>query len=149
MAILDKSKKPYVVDRDEDVFIGIDLPFRKSDGLEGYFASTSTTIEAAKNNLRCLLNTVKGERFFQPSLGLDLKKYLFNQITRDTELEIQNDITQTVSTWLPFITIQNVSVFVDETSEETANTIKVDVTFNINRDPTSLETVSVSVYGGE
>ena len=62
MAILDKSKKPYIVDRDENVFIGIDLPFRKSDGVEGLFASTSTTIEAAKVNLKCLLNTKKGER---------------------------------------------------------------------------------------
>ena len=145
MAILDKSKKPYIVDRDENVFIGIDLPFRKSDGVEGLFASTSTTIEAAKVNLKCLLNTKKGERIFQPSLGLDLQKYLFEQITTDTELEIQNDISQTVRAWLPFITIQNISVYIDENQQ--GHTINVSVTFNINRDPTSLDTVSVTIGG--
>ena len=41
MAIIDLNKKPYVLDRDESIFIGIDLPFRKSDGSDGYFASTS------------------------------------------------------------------------------------------------------------
>ena len=43
MAIRDLSKKPFIEDRDEKVFIGIDLPFRLSSGKEGYFASTSTT----------------------------------------------------------------------------------------------------------
>ena len=38
MPILDTTKRPQVVDRDELVFIGIDLPFRKSDGPEGWFA---------------------------------------------------------------------------------------------------------------
>ena len=50
MAILDTSKKPYIIDRDERISIGIDLPFRKSDGIGGWFATTSTTIEAIKNS---------------------------------------------------------------------------------------------------
>ena len=49
MAIRDITKKPYIQDRDENVFIGISLPFRKSTGVEGWFASESTTIEAVKN----------------------------------------------------------------------------------------------------
>ena len=51
MAIKDLSKKQYVEDRDETVFIGIDLPFRKGSGTEGWFASTTTTIDAVKNNI--------------------------------------------------------------------------------------------------
>ena len=73
MAILDKTKKPYIADRDNKVFIGIDLPIRKSDGSEGYFASTSTTIEAVKNNIKNLLLTERGERIMQPFLGLNLR----------------------------------------------------------------------------
>ena len=74
MAIRDRIRKPYIVDNDEEVFIGIDLPFRKSDGREGWFASTSTTIEATKNNIRNLLSTNQGERLMQPSLGINLRK---------------------------------------------------------------------------
>ena len=69
MAIKDLSKKPFVEDRDNNVFIGIDLPFRKSDGVEGWFASTKTTIEAVKNNIKNLLSTHKGERYLQPNIG--------------------------------------------------------------------------------
>ena len=72
MAIKDTSKKPFVEDRDSNIFIGIDLPFRKSDGSEGWFASTSTTIDAVKNNIRNLLMTHSGERLMQPNLGLNL-----------------------------------------------------------------------------
>ena len=57
MAIRDTSKKPYIIDNDTDVFVGLDLPIRKSYGKEGYFASTKTTIEAVINNIRNVLNT--------------------------------------------------------------------------------------------
>ena len=51
MAIRDTSRKPYIEDNDTKVKIGIDLPIRRGDGLDGFFASTSTTIEAVKNNM--------------------------------------------------------------------------------------------------
>ena len=76
MAIIDRNKKPFIQDRDTNVFIGVDLPFRKSEGSEGYFASTSTTIEAIRNNVKLLLLTRKGERIFHPNLGVDLSKFL-------------------------------------------------------------------------
>ena len=94
MAIKDTSKKPFIEDRDDNVFIGIDLPFRKSNGKEGYFASTSTTIEAVKNNIRNLVNTHQGERLMQPNLGINLRTYLFNQFTEDTEFELIKIDTQ-------------------------------------------------------
>ena len=47
MAIIDTSiTGSFIEDKDQNVYIGIDLPFYKSDGPEGYFASTKTTIEA-------------------------------------------------------------------------------------------------------
>ena len=44
MAVRDTTKKPFIDDRDEKVFIGIDLPFRKSEGMDGWFASTTDYI---------------------------------------------------------------------------------------------------------
>jgi len=92
LAIKDTTRKPYIEDNDENIFIGIDLPFRKSNGIEGYFASTSTTIEAVKNNIRNLVNTHQGERLMQPGLGMNLRKYLFDQFTDEVLFSIQNDI---------------------------------------------------------
>jgi len=92
LAVKDTSRKPYIEDNDENIFIGIDLPFRKSSGIEGWFASTSTTIEAVKNNIRNLLQTNSGERLMQPNLGINLRKYLFEQYTDDVSFSIQNEI---------------------------------------------------------
>ena len=84
MAILDTSVTgSFNEDRDENIFIGLDLPIRKSEGVDGYFASTSTTVSAVKNNIRNLLLTNKGERYLQPDIGLNLRKFLFEQITDD------------------------------------------------------------------
>ena len=74
MAIKDTSRKPFIQDNDTNVKVGIDLPIRRDDAVDGFFATTSTTIEAVKNNIRNLLNTNEGERFFQPNLGLNLKR---------------------------------------------------------------------------
>ena len=81
MAIRDTSRKPYIEDNDTKVKIGIDLPIRRGDDLDGFFATTSTTIEAVKNNIRNLLQTEEGERFFQPNLGIGLRKILFEHIS--------------------------------------------------------------------
>ena len=110
MAIKDKNKKQFIQDRDENVFIGIDLPFRLSIGPEGYFASTETTLLAIKNNIRSLLKTEKGERFFQPNLGINLRRYLFEQLTPDTELDIEAEIIDQMKQWLPFVQIQKINV---------------------------------------
>ena len=110
MAILDTSKKQLIQDRDENIFIGIDLPFRKSNGKEGWIASTKTTIEAIKNNIRNLLNTHQGERLMQPTLGLNLRNYLFEPFTDDLSLQIQNEISETVGFWLPFVEIRELKI---------------------------------------
>ena len=81
MAIKDTSRKPFIQDNDTNVKVGIDLPIRRGDELDGFFASTSTTIESVKNNIRNLLNTNEGERFFQPNLGMNLRRLLFEHIT--------------------------------------------------------------------
>ena len=71
MAIKDTNRKPFIEDNDTNVFIGLDLPIRKSEGKEGFFACTKTTIEAVKNNIRNLLNTTPQERLYYPTFGLN------------------------------------------------------------------------------
>ena len=143
MAIKDISRKPYIEDNDTNVKIGIDLPIRRDDTSGGYFASTSTTIEAVKNNIRNLLNTNKGERFFQPNLGLDLKKYLFSQVTGELQLQIQNDIVSVLESWLPFVEVQDIQLG----SNENFNILTIKILFNIKQDPNTLDSVDLSITG--
>ena len=145
MAIKDTSKKPFIEDRDDNVFIGIDLPFRKSDSIEGWFASTTTTIEAVKNNIRNLLSTHKGERYFQPNIGLNLRKFLFEQFTDELRLQIENDILDTFEFWLPFIQVKDLKVQMSSVNDSINNKLIINVVFNITKDPNTLESVQVEI----
>ena len=149
MAIKDLSKKPFIEDRDNNVFIGIDLPFRKSDGIEGWFASTTPTIKAVKNNIRNLLNTHKGERYMQPNIGLNLRKFQFEQFTDELRLQIENDILDTFEFWLPFVQVRDLKVQMSDATAGSVNNNKliISVVFNITRDPNTLESVQVEIGG--
>ena len=141
MAIRDTQKKPFIQDRDENIFIGIDYPLHKSTGVEGWFKSTSTTIDAVKNNIKLLLQTERGERLMQPNLGVALKRFLFQQIDSDTIVAMQDEIIDTMNFWLPFVEIKDIQVATDDDR----NTIKINITFNIIRDPNTLRSVEVEI----
>tara|TARA_R100001594_G_scaffold42185_3_gene74238 strand:+ start:446 stop:910 length:465 start_codon:yes stop_codon:yes gene_type:complete len=141
MAIKDTTRNPYVVDNDTDVNVGLDLPIRRAiKGGSGFFATTSTTIEAVKNNIRNLLQTNQGERFMQPLLGTNLRKNLFEPSSEDTRVSIQNNIVSTFEFWLPFVEIRNLQVNIDEN-----NFIRVNIDFNIVQDPDTLESVQLDL----
>ena len=146
MSIKDLSKKQYVDDRDETVFIGIDVPFRKGSGTEGWFASTTTTIDAVKNNIRNLLYTNKGERYLQPNIGLNLRNVLFEQFTEELRLQVENDILDTFEYWLPFVQVRDLKVgMTPNPNDATKNRLDITVLFNIKKDPNSLESVQVTI----
>tara|TARA_Y100000310_G_scaffold279338_1_gene298386 strand:+ start:819 stop:1250 length:432 start_codon:yes stop_codon:yes gene_type:complete len=141
MAIRDTQKKPFIQDRDENIFIGIDYPLHRSTGVEGWFKSTPTTIDAVKNNIKLLLQTERGERLMQPNLGVALKRFLFQQIDSDTIVAMQDEIIDTMNFWLPFVEIKDIQVAADDDR----NTIKINITFNIIRDPNTLRSVEVEI----
>jgi len=145
MAIRDTTKKPYIQDRDELVFVGIDYPFHRSLGVEGWFASTDTTIKAVKNNIKMLLMTNKGERYMQPNLGLNLRKYMFEQITDETRITIENEIVDTFKFWLPFVEVKDLTINMSEMDSMGKNKLNISVLFNITKDPNSLESVDVTI----
>ena len=141
MAIPDRRVKRFVEDRDSRVSVGLDFPIGRQAGDQmGYFATTKTTMDAIKNDIRLLLMTQRGERLFQPFLGMNIRRFLFEQITDDTAIEIENDIVDTFQTWLPFVELQNIEV---DLGDQDRNTIKINVTFNIRNAPTELQSVGV------
>ena len=150
MAIKDIDRKPYINDNKTDVFIGLDLPIHKSNGPEGFFASTSTTIEAVKNNIRNLLQTEEGERFFQPNLGIGLRTLLFEHIKEENLLGIQNAILDKFDFWLPFVEIRDIQVLSREDSDDIgANEIRIKIDFNIKQDPNTLDSIILDFSGGD
>ena len=134
----------FIQDRDANTFIGIDLPFRKSTGVEGYFASTSTTIDAVKIDILNLLNTRVGERLMQPTLGNDLHKFLFEQLSPTLIEEIKMSINETFKKWLPYVKIHNLEVQEEETTG-LANVLVIQLNFSISQDPLTRETIEVEL----
>ena len=144
MAIKDTSRKPYIQDNDTNVKVGIDLPIRRGDDRDGFFATTSTTIEAVKNNIRNLLQTNEGERFFQPNLGIGLRRLLFEHITNENLIGVQDTILDKIEFWLPFVEIRNIQVLSrDDSTDIGANEIRVKIDFNIKQDPNTLDSITL------
>lgn len=141
MAILDNRINQRIEDKDTRVSVGIELPFGRQPGTgDGYFTSTKTTMDAIKNNIKTLLLTERGERLFQPNLGMNLRRFLFEQITQNTVIEIENDIVSTFEKWLPFVQLNDIRV---DIGNQDKNQIKIGIDFNVVNIPTELQSVGV------
>ena len=143
MAILDRRKDRFVEDQDKRVSVGIEFPLGRVTGGDGYFKSTKTTVESIKNNIRLLLQTHKGERVFQPNLGMDLRSLIFEPLTEDITIQIENNIVDVFSRWLPFVDLRSIQV----DRRDDLNQVNINIDFNIRRAPNSLESVQVTFDG--
>ena len=123
-------------DQDPDIFIGIGFPLGYSN--TGIFTQTKTTIEQAIYNLKNLLLTAKGERLGHPDFGCEVRDLLFEQITTDVQDRVEEKIKESVNTWLPYLSIDEVVV------EQLSNRLNVDVKFSLKNDITAGEAVTVS-----
>ncbi len=140
MAIADPRVNRFIEDKDTRVSVGLEMPLGRQPNGDGYFASTKTTIDAVKEDIKMLLLTQQGERLFQPLLGMNIRRFLFEQITENTVIEIENDIVSTFSRWLPFVQLNDINI---DISEQDQNRIKINVKFNIANAPNDLQSVGV------
>lgn len=110
--------------------ININYPFR--DSKKGFFVDlTETDQDAVKADLMHLLLTTKGERFYKPDFGTNLLRFIFEPNDSLTLASIKEDITNTVTKFLPNLQIDEVIV------ERTPNTRKeatVRVEYTITED---------------
>ena len=143
MPILDKRKDRFIEDQDSRVSVGIDFPFNRTAGGSGLFNTTETTIDAIKANIQLLLQTNQGERLFQPNLGVNLRQLLFEQMTEDLQIQIENNIVDVFERWLPFVNLTNINI---ERKNDVSQT-NINIEFNIRRTPNSLESVQVTFDG--
>ena len=142
MAIVDRGTNQFIEDKDTRVSVGIEFPFgRTPNSVDGYFNTTKTTIDSIKNNIRLLLQTNMGERVFQPTMGMSLRQYLFEQITDDITIQIENNIVDMFEKWMPFVEIQEIVL----TRLDDLNQINIKLIFNIKRTPNTLNTVQLTL----
>ena len=80
---------------------GVDFRFNSS----GVFDSLVTPIKQVRANLKNLLLTQLGDRYFLPEFGCELLEVLFQPNTDDLKPLIQDIIFRAVQKWLPYIAI--------------------------------------------
>jgi phage baseplate assembly protein W len=92
--------------------IGVVIPFNNPNGI--FFQSFTNRVQVF-SNLKNLLLTSKGERYMLPDFGTDIKTILFENISSEDEFEkrIQDEITEAISTWMPYISINEIEVNVN------------------------------------
>jgi hypothetical protein len=132
------------IDRDDDIYVGIEFPLDYSQ--EGFFRKTKTIRQQVKSNIRNLLLTEKGERVFQPNFGSNLKSLLFEQITPTTLENIENNIRESLSTWLPYVNVNNLVAVQDDRN---LNQILISLEYSTTLEPDALDTITFTFEVGE
>ena len=80
----------------------------------------------------------------QPDFGSDLRALLFEQADEDIEERIEETILESISTWLPYISVEKIDIIEDET---TPNLMKVNLNFYLNYDPDRFNTITLDIEG--
>ena len=122
--------------------VGIDFPTSIVPDGDGFFKGTKTTEDAIKSNIRLFLLTQRGERLMQPNLGLNLRRFLFENITENTVVEIENDIVEAFSFWMPFVDIRDIQI---DLSRQDSNRIGIKLVFKVKNGSNRLSSVQVDI----
>ena len=83
-----------------------------------------------KSNIKSLLLTQKGERVMQPNFGSDLRKCLFEPITQNLDSIIEDNITEAINTWMPYVTVESIIYDVDNTLKD-RNRIDLELKYSL------------------
>ena len=143
MAILDKSKNNFIIDRDESKYLGLKLPLVLDSGEE---ASTKTTLEAVKQNVLNLLNTEMGERIMQPTFGTDLYQILFEPMTEMLVDDGADVIREAVKEWLPYVNLDEVKVDLSPDNVD-RNEYHVSLKFSLIYEPDRFDNLTFNFIG--
>ena len=91
------------------VSYNIRFPLTDDNTTNTYFQMTKVTKDAFSSDLLLLLLTQKGERYYQPDYGTNLLKHIFEPNDNLTASEVEKDIKQTVSLYIPALTITSIT----------------------------------------
>lgn len=119
--------------------IGFNLPFT----LETQNLST-TTLQSTQTNLTSLLTTQKGERVFQPGLGIDIRGNLFEPINDESFVTLEEDILGQIAIWLPFLQVENINI----QPEPDLNSVTVNINYSFKNTPGLSDSVQVNLNTG-
>ena len=113
-------------------YYGIKYPFTDNN-VNGHFIDLNRTIEdkAASEILHVIL-TRKGTRIRKPNFGTDLTKFIFEPSDELTWSNVENEVKNAVSTYVPGVKINSIQVVQTEEDHE----VYVDIDYTVMKGAT-------------
>lgn len=137
--------KVNVTDLTENDYKILGIGINKNSDKGGIFAVNYTTLTQAKDNLKNLILTRKGERIMNPTFGCDIYKVLFEQMDGELiETKIESTILDAVSNWLPYLSIDEI-IFDYDNNDIDNNRINLELKFSLVSNPNLGESVTINV----
>ena len=87
----------------------ITFPFKDDTLTNSFIEMNQVSKDAYSSNLLLLLLTQKGERYYEPDYGTNLLKHIFEPNDQLTAGQVEEDIRNTVSLYIPEVKITSVS----------------------------------------
>ena len=137
--------KVNVTDLTQNNYKILGIGINRASNSNGIFATNYTTLTQAKDNLKNLILTKKGERLQQPEFGCDIWLLVFEQIDGENlENRIESSILDAVQSWIPNININQI-IFDYDNNDIDNNRITLDIKFSLISNPNLTETIQVNV----
>lgn len=137
--------KVNVTDLAENDYKILGIGINKNSDKGGIFAVNYTTLTQAKDNLKNLILTRKGERIMNPTFGCDIYKVLFEQMDSGLiESKIESTILDAVSNWLPYLSIDEI-IFDYDDNDIDNNRINLELKFSLMSNPNLGESVTINI----
>lgn len=95
--------------------------------------------DAVKEALKNLILTDKGERLFQPYIGSDVRKSLFDNMTPATVKMIEQNVRATINNFEPRVNLIDVEVIADPDNYK----VQINISFYVRN---VQEPVTVSIF---
>jgi len=134
-----------VADLRENDYKVLGISINTSSNTAGPFSVNYSTIEQSKYNLINLILTKRGERLGQPEFGCDVWRVLFEPIiSGDVDTKIENSIIDAVNTWLPYLTIEEIIVDINDEDID-RNNINLEIKFSLASNPNIGATTTVTI----
>lgn len=121
------------LDIDPNIGVGVSLNYQSP----GVFNTTYTTTQATKNNLINYLLTEQGERYMNPTFGLGLQKYVFQQLNDTTVAAIEEDIQTQIQELFPTVVINTLEI----KQNPDTNQIGIELTFTVGRETDTIDII--------
>jgi phage baseplate assembly protein W len=119
------------IKKQKEIPIGIKTPIKLSGRDNQLFKMNLNMIDQMNDNLRNLIMTEPGERLGFPSYGTRLKTLTKSPDNENLIDEVMEQITNTVSIYMPFISLKGFNSTVDRNNYTIGPVLNIDIKYSI------------------